>query len=417
MSRLINLGEGAGRGTGCPKPTVIDLFAGAGGLSYGFKMAGYSIVCAIEQDTWASDTYSLNNSEVEILCNDIRNIPDEKLARFSGVDVVMGGPPCQGFSISASNRRKLDDERNYLYRHFLRAIEIIKPRAVLIENVKEIMSAKLSDRTPILEDIKVRINRLGYSLDYGLLNASDFGVPQERHRFFLIASMDQKPKIENIQKTHGKSDLFTRRTRHLTLWDAISDLPIVEPFQLDEDACQPYDKPPTNAYQELMREGSDEVCNHIPMRHGKRMVERFKQIPIGGDMDDVPNEYRARIRNTSILSGKVYSQNHRRLIADEPSKTITASFYSSFIHPYQNRNLTVREAARIQSFPDCYRFTGKKTKLSHKLLFRKGVIEDMHLDQFNQVGNAIPPLLGKVLADYINLNLLKLDRRRVTCVH
>jgi DNA (cytosine-5)-methyltransferase 1 len=389
------------------KRTALDLFAGAGGLSLGFELAGFSILGAVEIDGWAANTYRFNHPKTPVFCSDIRSIPDSIFNQFSGVDVVMGGPPCQGFSISASNRRKPNDERNFLYRHFLRAVEVTRPHAVVIENVREITRARISPMELLLDDLVKRLINLEYTVDYSILNAADYGIPQERFRFFLIASLSGKPCLSELPKSHGQNDLFVRRKPYLTLWDAISDLPEVNPWEVKEDQAIPYAKAGQNEYQQRMRQGSDMIYNHVPMRHTKRIVERFKLIPMGGDMNDVPGEHWARSRgNSANLSGRLYSQNHRRLDANLPCKTITASFYSSFVHPYQHRNLTVREAARIQGFPDVYRFTGKRTRLSHKLLTRKGIKEDLHLDQFNQVGNAVPPPLAEVLARYISSSCL-----------
>ena len=150
------------------------------------------------------------------------------------------------------------------------------------------------------------------------------------------------------------------------------------------------------------RNGADMVYNHEPMRHTARVIERFKLIPINGNTQSVPSEFRNRKRGeVNELSAKVYHQNHRRLNPDVPCKTITASFYSSFVHPFQHRNITVREAARVQGFPDSFKFLGKRTTLSKKLLEKKGIFEDIHLDQFNQVGNAVSPPVAEAIGKYL----------------
>ena len=165
------------------KLTAIDLFAGAGGLSYGFEMAGFDIKLAVEKDTWAADTYAANHINKNVLEADIYSLGDEFFAKYRGeIDVIMGGPPCQGFSIAASNRRKVDDRRNELYREFLRVVKIVQPKIVLIENVKEIMGYKLPDGTKIVDDIKQFLGECGYIYDYNVLNCRHYGVPQDRRR-------------------------------------------------------------------------------------------------------------------------------------------------------------------------------------------------------------------------------------------
>lgn len=367
--------------------TVIDLFAGAGGMSYGFEQAGFRVKAAIEVDDWASQTYENNNHSDEMFCEDIAGIPNSVFERFKGVDAVIGGPPCQGFSISASNRRDPNDKRNILYREFLRVVEVVSPSLVLLENVKEIATRNNEFGNTILSEIVNKLTTQGYHVSHDVINVKDFGVPQDRKRFFLLASKYSKP-------------LFPEKCKNeLTIWDAISDLPEVFPRKHKEGDIFNYTVQPKNSFQEKMRLRSDLISNHIPMRHTDRIIERFSKIGLNNNVESLSAQDQPRKRgNSDVISGKTYSQNHRRLDPEKSSKTITASFYSSFIHPEQNRNLTVREAARIQSFPDSFKFFGLRTRLSHKLLEKKGLHHEMHLDQFNQVGNAVPPLMAEKLA-------------------
>lgn len=387
--------------------TVVDLFAGAGGLSKGFLDAGYEVEYAVERDLWASQTYSKNHVDVPLDTLDVIEISDARLAQFSGADVVMGGPPCQGFSISASNRRDPNDPRNYLYRELIRAVKIIRPKLVLMENVKEVTRYLLPDGSLLVDDIQSKLNDLGYSTAVLQLNAVNFGVPQNRQRTFVLGVPNENEQIELVDSLRQKALSSTLTTN---LWEAISDLPEVQPRQVDEETVQNYRIGPQNEYQKSAREQSMAVKNHVPMRHTARMIERF-QIQLEEEADkkqELPEELGPRARgNPTIISKKKYHQNHRKLLPDRPSPTITASFYSSFIHPFQPRNLTVREAARLQSFPDVFHFLGKRTTLSKKLLAKKGVVEDLHLDQFNQVGNAVPPKLAKAIADAAMFRLLK----------
>jgi len=369
--------------------TFVDLFAGAGGASTGLISAGFTPIGAIEIDDWAADTYEYNHPNVELLRGDISKMDDTSISQFEGADVVVGGPPCQGFSIAASNRRNKNDPRNQLYLEYVRAINLIKPKFFIVENVKEIVKFKLQTGKLLLDDFKSKLEDLGYNVAYTLLNSKDFGVPQDRIRFFMIGAKDHSVDLNNLCKFHKEE---------LSLWDAISDLPTPVP-KVD---TMEYDKDANNPYQQNKRCQSDMVYNHEPMRHTTRVIERFKLIPINGNTQSVPEKHRNRKRgNVDELSAKVYHQNHRRLNPDTPCKTITASFYSSFIHPYQHRNLTVREAARLQGFPDEFKFFGKRTTLSKKLLEKKGIFEDIHLDQFNQVGNAVSPPVAEAIGMYL----------------
>lgn len=377
------------------KPQVIDLFSGAGGLSYGFEQAGCEVILAIEKDSWAVQTYAANHKNQNILEADINTLSDDFFLQYQGkVDIVIGGPPCQGFSIAASNRRNVDDVRNYLYRQFLRVVDIVKPKVVLIENVKEIIGYKLPDGTKIVEDIKDFFDKAGYICGYSILNCREYGIPQDRKRFFLLA-VNNKPNDYAIDLKHLMEQF---KQPEVSFGDAVSDLPIVFARQYEENAVLEYDKPPYNDYQSKMRENNNLIHNHIPMRHTDKTVQKFIYL-LEHNGDQLPNELKPRMRShTDIISESTYSQNHRIIDKNKVSPTITASFYSSFIHPEQPRNLTVREAARIQSFPDSFVFYGKRTTLSKKLLEKKGIVEEIHLDQFNQVGNAVPPLLAYQLA-------------------
>lgn len=385
-------------------PTVLDLFAGSGGLSLGFQQAGYSIVGALEIDKWASDTYAQNFKDHKVFTTDITQLEDSFFTKFKGVDVIVGGPPCQGFSIAASNRRVSGDKRNSLYKEYVRAVSLVRPKAFLVENVKEIRSAKLADGSLLLDDFKARLEQLGYEVGFSLINAKYFGVPQDRIRFFMIGTL-KEPFDFNTLALRANDSITAQHL--LTISDAISDLPKFKDGQtIPEDSVLEYGSKPLNDYQKKLRTGSKAVFNHVPMRHTPRMIERFKHIEVGGDIKTLPEAHGARTRgDVNVLSKSLYHQNHRRLNPNTPSRTITASFYSSFIHPTQNRNLTVREAARIQGYPDWFIFTGKRTTLSKKLLTKKGIFEDLHLDQFNQVGNSVaPPLayeLAKALKPYV----------------
>lgn len=375
---------------------VIDLFAGAGGLSYGFEKAGFDIVLAVEKDAWAVETYIANHKNQNAIEADIHNLDEAFFDKYKGkIDVIMGGPPCQGFSIAASNRRKENDIRNTLYRQFLRVVGIVQPKIVLIENVKEIVNYRLPDGTRIVDDIANYLKGKGYIFDFQVLNCRNYGIPQDRRRFFFLAVKSGL----GIEKYNLDKLMERFICPEISFAEAISDLPVVRPKEFPEDSTMAYTFQPVNDFQRMMRGKSDILANHIPMQHTDKTIEKFKFLLSGTDCE-MPEELKPRVRShTDKISNSSYSQNHRIIDAAKVSPTITASFYSSFIHPSQPRNLTVREAARIQTFPDSFVFKGKKTTLSKKLLAKKGIVEELHLDQFNQVGNAVPPLMAEHLAD------------------
>lgn len=381
--------------------TIVDLYAGAGGLSLGFSQAGYKIAAAVEVDEWAAETFSSNLHTDCLRISDAGELGTDFFKTYKGVDVVVGGPPCQGFSICASNRRDPNDERNLHPFIFLDAVRKLRPHAVVIENVPEIKRARLPNGSMILDRIYETLLLCQYHVRTFELNAANFGVPQLRQRIFIIASRNQVPDLAEYRtNAKGASSMFSE-DRWITVSEALSDLPAVAPRELLEDQELPYEKEPLNDYQRIMRQGSDILFNHVPMRHTPRLVERFKAIPVGGNGVDVWSSHSARKRGMSQSAGTPFHQNHRRLRPDQPAPTITAYCYSTFLHPWEHRNLTVREAARLQSFPDSFRFYGKRTTLSKKLLERKGLPEHTKLNQLNQVGNAVPPILAFRIAQAV----------------
>lgn len=375
---------------------VVDLFSGAGGLSYGFEKAGCDIQLAVEKDAWAADTYRKNHVNKNVIEGDITLLGDDYFEQYKEkIDVVMGGPPCQGFSIAASNRRKKDDVRNTLYQYFLHVVSIINPKIVLIENVKEIIGYKLPDGTKIVKDIEEFFKSYGYSYDYKILNCRHYGIPQDRRRFFFLAV-----RKDICDGPFNLEEMMSRFIRpEITFYDAVSDLPPVQAREYKDGDVLSYIIDPQNDYQKRLRGECTELYNHIPMQHTPKTVQKFEYL-LAKREEPLPDELKPRVRShTDQISEATYGQNHRIIDARKVSPTITASFYSSFIHPFQPRNLTVREAARIQSFPDHFIFLGKKTTLSKKLLEKKGIFEELHLDQFNQVGNAVPPIMAEHFAD------------------
>lgn len=370
---------------------LIDLFAGCGGLSTGFEMAGFSIPLAVEKDDWASETYRYNHPYTKVVTEDITQVLDlDTLLDDHSIviDGIIGGPPCQGFSLSGNRDKK--DPRNSLFMEFVRFVKHFKPKFFVMENVTGILSMETKSGEKVKEVILNEYHNAGYNVEIFVLNAAEFGVPQSRIRVFFIGLRNDitydKEKIE------PKGFLFG--DEQITIEQAIMDLPQIKAGEGEEIA--EYRCEPQNDYQKWVRNGSTEVRNHITMRHTARLVERFSHIGFGQSVADVAEEFQQRQRGAADkVSGKVYSQNNMRPYPDRPSPTVPASFQSNFVHPYIDRNYTAREGARLQSFPDTYIFCGKRTTMSW----------EKNLSQYQQIGNAVPPLLakaiGKSISDYL----------------
>lgn len=380
------------------KPTVLDLYSGAGGMSLGFKNAGFEIVGAVEIDGWAADTYESNFGH-KVMRKRVSEVTDEEINHLKSVDVVCGGPPCQGFSIAAKGRVIENDPRNNEVFNFLNLAFKLNPKFILIENVAQFEKYYISKETLLIDELKNILARNGYKTASYILNAVNFGVPQNRQRFFLVAT--RLEQIPNFSKFLMPQVAGRDENKYISVKQAISDLPPVTPRMLKEDDIVRYEVSAENEYQAALRNTSGTIFNHIPMRHTPRLVERFRMIPIGANGASVWDENAPKKRGNTKSSGTKFEQNHRRMDPDLPAPTITAYMYSTCLHPFQHRNITVREAARLQSFPDSFVFKGKRTTLSNKLLERKGLLNDIGLDQLNQVGNAVPPLLAQGLATEI----------------
>ncbi len=283
------------------------------------------------------------------------------------------------------------------------------------------MKAVTATNEPVVEIICRELQGIGFHTYFDVLQAIDFGVPQIRKRLFVVASRTpiRKPFPDPTHSCARKQQfLFSQLKQTPTLWEAISDLP---PIEAGEGTYEMnYTKDPENEFQVNMRRGSLKVFNHTAMKHSKRMVERFASMKCGESASDVPDHLKPFARNSNgTISAKAYDQNNRRMHPDRPCHTIPAAFYANFVHPFYNRNFTPREGARLQSFPDWYVFKGKPTVVSQKLLAREERWSEKFLCQYNQIGNAVPPLLAKALAihllealGYLRGSETELQRRR-----
>ena len=338
---------------------VGDLFAGVGGMSEGFRQAGFEIAFAVEFDKDIAKAYQLNHKGTDVYAEDICQIDVEALHRkHPHIDVIIGGPPCQGFS-QKGKRLSLDDPRNFLFQQYVRFVKEFTPKYFVLENVPNIITT--SDgyfKNQIIEAFE----KLGYQVKYGVLTATDFGVPQDRRRAVFIGELGEN--TIDLPKPNG---------RHTTVKEAIYDLPFIASGEGEETSK--YDKQPTTEYQKEMRRNSKVLYNHVATAHSKLALERLALIPKGAGKEVLPPEHRTK---------SIYSGTWCRLLEDGIAATITTRFDTPssgrFTHPILDRCLTTREAARIQSFPDDFIFYGTKTI------------------QMKEVGNAVPPLLAKAIA-------------------
>lgn len=320
----------------------MGLFVGAGGLDLGFRQAGFRLLAATDHEPYAEKTHQRNWPNVPFLLKDARTLKVEdilKATKGRRPDVIIGGPPCQGFSTLGS--RLSADPRNDLVDAFIRIVAGLRPQAVIVENVRAIATEYNGRyRDYILEKFK----ELGYSMNFSVLNAADYGVPQLRRRAFFIGFQDPRVQYAFPAPTHGPNLL-----PYMTVGDAINDIALA---------------------------GPNEIPNHEPLAHSDKVVARYRLIPEGG-MLPPPEELPEEIRRSN------FGSTYKRLNRKAPALTIVPGNNALPVHPFLNRSLTPREAARIQSFPDDYIFEGDRRR------------------QCILVGNAVPPLLGRVLAKSI----------------
>lgn len=392
---------------------VVDLFCGAGGLAEGFRLAGFETILGVDFWQPACQTFAANHPTARVAISDITTVSNDELLAWAEVrqgtlGVLCGGPPCQGFSVAG--KRMSDDPRNFLYKHFLRAVEVFQPKWVVMENVPNLLNH--SAVVPaIYRDFAELGTPTGYALTHGLVLAARYGVPQTRTRVLFVARrMDSASEpapsiIHMMPPTFSQEvELFSRRA-YVTFDEATADLPCIPAGDGAEE--MPYDKPATTPYQSLMRgssqlpdffsakhldpprfwapiQPSGKVYNHRAQKHSPLLIQRFANIPPGGSKEDL------RTIRPDLLPPEGHPEQgltYGRLWPDRPATAIPANYSrpsgNRSIHPHQPRLITPREAMRLSSFPDAYRLSG------------------LMVAQREQVGNAVPPLMAFRLAESI----------------
>lgn len=365
--------------------TSIDLFSGCGGLTKGLQMVGIRSILGSDIDENAAKTFQRNFPGTPFLCKSITDVEKgevDALLEGKVPDIIVGGPPCQGFSLANKNRNKVqDDPRNKLFYGFVKFIEWYSPKAFVMENVKGLLSMQNGKVIQTIVEAFSNAGVCGYNVQYRVLRASNYGAPQHRERVILIGIR----KDLQVLPKHPAPYVMDHM---ITVDEAIMDLPQIEAGQGEEPMN--YRTDPQNEFQALMRANSKQVFNHVAMKHTPRLIERFKAIKPGQNLLDVWDTHGAMRRGAPTEKSEAkFSQNNQRLFGDQPAPTIAASFQSNFIHPHLNRNFTAREGARLQSFPDDFIFEGMRTKMS----WEKG------LSQYQQIGNAVPVLLAKAIGE------------------
>lgn len=346
------------------KYKVIDLFAGIGGLSYGFsKNDSFTIVAANEIEKDISVAYKMNHPNVQMLNCDISELTEDSIHEATGgekIDIVVGGPPCQSYS--TLGKRQMDDRAN-LFMQYKRILSILKPKSFVFENVVGILSM---DKGRLFKNIQAQFAELGYELKYQVLDAVDFGVPQHRERVILVGYLG-KNLFEFPTPTHGEG-----LRPYVTLRDAIGDLPILKSGESKFE----YQSGITNDFLRFVRASGCNLTEHTSPKNGEHLIHIMQTLKDGQCKNDLPEDIRPK-------SG--YGNTYAKLWWDRPSTTITRNFAcpssSRCIHPRDSRAMSIREGARLQSFPDDYKFYGSD---GMKRL---------------EIGNAVPPLLSVVIAD------------------
>jgi DNA (cytosine-5)-methyltransferase 1 len=363
------------------KYTVLDIFSGCGGMSWGLQKSGFEIIAGIDEWTTALKTFQYNHENSKIFCDDIRNLKPQTVMESLGLkqgelSCLVGGPPCQGFSKNVpASYRFLADERNQLFNSFIDYVACFLPSVVVMENVAEIYNAF---NGAVRNEIISQLVSLGYHVEVKVLFAPDYGIPQQRRRCFFIGSRTgKKPNIP--QPTHKKKssiDIFSNTQKYLSAWEAISDLPKLDNGEGTDEMN--YINGTYNTYQKLMRNGNSILSNHKAKALTEIQLERVKSLKAGEGLKELP----AHLRPKSGYSG-AYGRLDFEMLAPTITRWVFHPGSGRFCHPQEDRLLTIREVARLQSFSDDFRFLGTYT------------------EQAGQLGNAVPPLLMFHLATTI----------------
>lgn len=361
--------------------TAIDLFCGAGGLSEGFRQAGYTVVAGNDIDAAAGETYKATHPDAQFILGPIQDVSVEQLCAASKLlpgelDVLLGGPPCQAYSVY-NHQRGMHDARAGLFHEYLRIVEGMKPKWVVMENVTGITSIAGG---AVVQAIKTELRKLGYEVECRTLKTEEYGVPQERRRVVFIGNCLGLP-IVFPEPTHGPAG--GNLAPFTTIWDAIGDLPPLG--NGEKGGGGQYLSAPRHWFQTYVRDASCQfVRNHEAPRLSSINEARMRHIPIGGSWRDIPYDLLPDGMKRAKRSD--HTKRYGRMRPEGLSCTILTKcdiHWGAYIHPHQDRAISVREAARLQAFPDSFVFQGSRT------------------EQYIQVGNAVPPLLGRKVAQAI----------------
>lgn len=352
---------------------AIDIFAGGGGLTLGLSQAGFDVKVGIDIDPNCAETLRKNNGNMRVMLENIRSLKPSDVIKQAGIGrndltLLAGGPPCQGFSVSNKRNRCLENPVNSLYLEFFRFVKELSPKMFLLENVEGLCTL---GGGIILQDILKRGRKAGYSVNYTIIRADSLGVPQKRKRVIFIGCRKGDVQIP-----------LTKTETICTVKDAIDDLPILENGN-SIDVREYSRNSSLSVYEKKMRENNGKrVSNNLLTKNGKLVMERYLHIRQGGNWRDIPNYLMRNYKSTENCHRWMYY----RLKWNEPSIAIGNFRKNMLIHPEQHRGLSIREAARLQSFPDNYIFFGKLAS------------------QQQQIANAVPPFVAK----WIGINLIKI---------
>ena len=373
--------------------THIDCFSGPGGICTGMHAAGFDTKVAIEYIESCGATYKTNHPEVHVIHSDIRRVTAEQILPYipqEGIDLVTSGMPCETFSTAGNTSRSFYDDRQFLFREGIRIAQISNAKMILFENVPAIVTKTVEkdDPTLIVDVLKYELKEAGYlNMIQVVLDASQFGVPQRRKRFFILAAKDND--ILLTAPTPFKEEV-------VTVNEAFIDLPNVVPNS--EKGKERYGKKKSK-YSELMRDDSfwkreehhtDILTYQYPMRHRECTLKRFSLLKQGESLKDLFERFqgdeRTNLQEQKILPKKMFIKRNYRLVGNDAAPTVTSHCLDEFVHPKYNRALTVRECARLQGFPDSYDFCGGPYITPH--------LHNDIQDKYEQIGDAVPPLLA-----------------------